>query len=141
MSHWPSHCERCGADLSKVPSIMSKFNQDTICTDCKARERAHPGYKAADEAEVAAVRAGDRNFPGVGCPPVLYNPPCIAEQVAIVLEGQQPNPTVQIALCHGGVFTADPVLDTDQYRFPDGSELSVKRTNPVRCTVLAYPNT
>ena len=50
-------------------------------------------------------------------------------------------PKAQIALCHGGVFTADPVLDTDQYLFPDGSELSVKRTNPVRCTVLAYPNT
>jgi len=33
------------------------------------------------------------------------------------------------------------VPDTDQYRIPDGSELSVKRTNPVRCNVLAYPNT
>lgn len=25
MSHWPTHCERCGADLAKVLSIMSKF--------------------------------------------------------------------------------------------------------------------
>ena len=25
MSHWPTHCERCGADLSKGLSIMSKF--------------------------------------------------------------------------------------------------------------------
>ena len=140
MSHWPTHCERCGADLAKVSSIMSKFNQDTICSPCKARERAHPGYREADEAEIAAVRAGDCNFPGVGCPPVLYNPPCIAEQVAIVLEGQEPNPTVQIALCHGGVFTADPVLDTDQYRFPDQSVLAIGRSSPARRTVLAYSN-
>ncbi len=68
MSLWPTHCERCGADLSKVSSIVSKFNTETICSPCKARERAHPDYKAADAAEVAAVRAGDMNFPGVGWP-------------------------------------------------------------------------
>lgn len=141
MSHCRPNCERCGADLSKVSSTMSKFNRDTICSDCKARERAHPGYEAADEAEVAAVRGGEHNFPGVGCPPVLYKPPCIAEDVAIILEGQEPSPTADIALCHGGVFAADLALDTDQYRFPDGSALSVEPTNPVRCTVLAYRNT
>lgn len=141
MSHWPTHCERCGADLSKVSSIMSKFNQDTICSDCKARERAHPGYKAADEAEVASVRAGEHNFPGVGCPPVLHQPACLAEEVVIALEGKLPILSVKIAQDHGGEFISDPVLDTDQFRFPDGSELTVKRTSPVRCTVLAYPNT
>lgn len=141
MSHWPTHCERCGADLSKVSSIMSKFNQDTICSDCKARERAHPGYKAADEAEVASVRAGERNFPGVGCPPVLHQPACLAEEVVIALEGKLPFLSVKIAQDNGGEFIFDPVLDNDQYRFPDGSELTVKRTNPVSCTVLAYPNT
>ena len=52
MNHWPSHCARCGADLTKVSSIMSKFNQDTICADmCKTREKASPNFKAADEAE------------------------------------------------------------------------------------------
>lgn len=141
MSHWPTHCERCGADLSKVSSIMSKFNQDTICSDCKARERAHPGYKAADEAEVASVRAGEHNFPGVGCPPVLHQPACLAEEVVIALEGKLPILSVKIAQDQGGESISDPVLDTDRYRFPDGSELTVKRTSPVRCTVLAYPNT
>ncbi len=68
----PTHCLRCGADLSKTGSIMSKFNQDTICLDCKERERNHPAYPAADAAEIAAVERGEMNFPGVGCPRELY---------------------------------------------------------------------
>jgi hypothetical protein len=36
--------------------------------DCKKKERAHPRYAEADAAEVAAVRAGVRNFPGIGKP-------------------------------------------------------------------------
>ena len=127
MSHWPTHCERCGADLAKVSSIMSKFNQDTICSPCKARERAHPGYREADEAEIAAVRAGDCNFPGVGCPPVLYNPPCIAEQVAIVLEGQEPNPTVQIALCQ---------RQSCLKRQAAGDEMGHKATSPRQAQII-----
>lgn len=39
---------------------------------CKAAEQAHPKYEEAHAAEVAAVKAGDRNFPGIGCPPELY---------------------------------------------------------------------
>lgn len=62
---------------------MSKFNTDHICPECNDRERAHPDYAAADAAEIAAVRAGQMNFVGVGCPPDLYLPnpnagtPCI----------------------------------------------------------------
>ena len=55
MSLWPTHCERCGADLNKVSSIVSKFNTETICSPCKDRERAHPDYKAADAAEAALL--------------------------------------------------------------------------------------
>ena len=140
MSHWPSHCDRCGTDLAKVGSIMSKFNQDTICTtSCKARENAHPGYKAADEAEIAAVRAGNLNFVGVGAPPELYRPPCIAEKAAIALRGQTPILSGKIAQDHQGKLFSNPALDTDCYRFPDKSELAVLRTSPVTCTVLAYP--
>ena len=140
MNHWPSHCARCGADLTKVSSIMSKFNQDTICADvCKTRERANPNYKAADEAEIAAVRAGILNFVGVGAPPELYKPACLAEQVAIALAaGTQPVLSGEIARNHGGELISAPDLDTDQYRFPDQSVLAVGRSSSARCTVLAY---
>ena len=57
-------CPRCGGNMNA--STMSKFNQQTICMACKADERLAPGYAAADKAECDAVRAGDRNFPGVG---------------------------------------------------------------------------
>jgi hypothetical protein len=36
--------------------------------DCKKKETEHPDYKKADEAEVAAVRQGVKNFPGTGKP-------------------------------------------------------------------------
>ena len=138
MNHWPTHCARCGTDLAKVPSIMSKFNQDTICTVCKTREKANPNYKAADEAEIAAVRAGILNFVGVGAPPELYKPACLAEQVAIALAGTQPVLPGEIARSHGGELISAPDLDTDQYRFPDHSVLAVGRSSPIHCTVLAF---
>ena len=53
---------------------MSKLNTEDICMKCKAREEKHPKYFEADRAEVEAVRAGNRFFPGVGCPPELYQP-------------------------------------------------------------------
>lgn len=57
-------CDRCGEHT--MISIMSKFNCDTLCRECKNDERLAPGYAAADEAEVAAVMAGLPNFAGVG---------------------------------------------------------------------------
>ena len=45
---------------------MSMFNEQTICMDCAAKERERPDYKAACDAEIAAVRAGNRNFKGSG---------------------------------------------------------------------------
>lgn len=59
-------CQRCGNQT--FGTIMSKFNTEIICMECKQREREHPDYVAADRAEVEAVRRGDRNFPGVGKP-------------------------------------------------------------------------
>ncbi len=138
LSNWPTHCQRCGADLSKVSSIVSKFNTDTICMDCKVRERAHPNYKAADAAEVASVRAGNMNFEGVGCPPVLLEPICMAEQLAVTLAGQDRWPVMQIALCHGGELVPEATPGADKFVFPDGSVLEVMLTNPVSCTVVSY---
>jgi hypothetical protein len=47
---------------------MSKFNPQDLCEKCKRAEEAHPEYSKADEAEFQSVKAGDRNFPGVGLP-------------------------------------------------------------------------
>lgn len=57
-------CDRCDSKL--VSSSMSFFNTDTLCPDCKADERLAPGYQAAKEAELAAVKSGNYNFKGVG---------------------------------------------------------------------------
>ena len=59
-------CDRCGGDL-KV-RIMSRFNTDCLCMKCAEEERQHPDYQKAVDAELAAVRRGDMNFPGIGWP-------------------------------------------------------------------------
>ena len=62
-----TRCDRCGAPLNGGFS-MSRFNTDTLCMKCIEEERQHPDYKLAADAELAAVRAGDRNFEGIGWP-------------------------------------------------------------------------
>ena len=59
-------CDRCGGDL-KV-RIMSRFNTDCLCMKCAEEERQHPDYQKAADAELAAVRRGNMNFPGIGWP-------------------------------------------------------------------------
>lgn len=59
-------CDRCGKKT--WVTIMSMFNTQEICMDCKDKEEQHPGYEAAREAESRAVRRGDYNFHGVGKP-------------------------------------------------------------------------
>ena len=58
-------CDRCGGSLAGGRT-MSMFNTDTICLECKEKERKRPDYGRAEAAEIAAVKAGDRNFRGVG---------------------------------------------------------------------------
>ena len=58
-------CDRCGRTLDGGRT-MSMFNEQTICMDCAAKERERPDYKTACDAEIAAVRAGNRNFKGIG---------------------------------------------------------------------------
>ena len=47
---------------------MSRFNTDALCYDCLKAERQHPDYKKAVDAELAALRSGNRNFEGIGWP-------------------------------------------------------------------------
>lgn len=57
-------CPRCGKETRT--SIMSMFNTQTICMDCKDLEEKDPRYKEARAADEAAIRRGDFNFPGIG---------------------------------------------------------------------------
>jgi hypothetical protein len=59
-------CDRCYGDAQV--SIMSRFNTDTLCTKCEKKERKHPAYKAAADAELRACQAGNYNYPGIGKP-------------------------------------------------------------------------
>ena len=59
-------CDRCGGEL-KVRQ-MSRFNTDVLCPACIEEERKHPDYEKATEAELAAVKRGERDFPGIGWP-------------------------------------------------------------------------
>jgi hypothetical protein len=47
---------------------MSRFNTQALCMDCLEEERQHPDYQKAMDAELAALRAGNRNFEGIGWP-------------------------------------------------------------------------
>lgn len=59
-------CARCGKETDTT--IMSMFNTDVICMDCKKAESAHPDYRKAQDADIAAIRRGDYNFKGIGKP-------------------------------------------------------------------------
>jgi|GEM_PF-1035815 len=58
-----TNCQRCGKEL-KV-RIMSKMNEDVICPECAEAEKKHPLYEVAGRAELAEVKAGNYNYPGL----------------------------------------------------------------------------
>ena len=57
-------CDRCQGSLSGG-RIMSMFNTQTICMDCKDAETKRPDYCQAQDAEIQAVRRGVMNYPGI----------------------------------------------------------------------------
>jgi hypothetical protein len=57
-------CDRCGKET--ISTIVSMFNTDEICNECKERERQDPRYKDAVAADEAAIRSGNYNFRGIG---------------------------------------------------------------------------
>lgn len=59
-------CQRCFQPA--LATIMSMFNRQTICLDCEEKERQHPDYKKAREADEAAIKQGNFNFHGIGAP-------------------------------------------------------------------------
>ena len=60
-------CDRCGQALGAWST--SYFNTDTLCVPCKADEMLAPNYERAVQAEAAACRGGNLNFPGIGLSP------------------------------------------------------------------------
>ncbi len=59
-----THCDRCGKKLTS--RIMSMYNTDIICMECKDAERKRADYHKAVEAENAQIRMGNYNFEGIG---------------------------------------------------------------------------
>ena len=66
MREWRGYCERCGD--KPFSHTMSRFNTQLICGPCEKKEREHPDYQRAADAELAAVKRGNYNFPGIGKP-------------------------------------------------------------------------
>ena len=66
---WDGKCQRCYCVTDM--HIMSMFDVSLICIECSDKEKGHPRYPAASEAEAAAVRSGDTNFQGIGAPSEL----------------------------------------------------------------------
>lgn len=60
-------CDRCGVRFGA--STMSRFNRDMLCMPCLADEKKAPNYPQAEAVELAAVRAGDFNYQGIGLAP------------------------------------------------------------------------
>ncbi|MEY8414794.1 hypothetical protein AAK964_00715 [Tissierella praeacuta] len=59
------YCDRCGESLEKG-RIMSMFNEDCICMDCKDKETKDRNYEKARDREIEEVRKGNYNFKGIG---------------------------------------------------------------------------
>jgi hypothetical protein len=58
-------CDRCHASLEKG-RIMSMYNEDCICLECKEKETQRNDYRQALEADHAEIRKGNYNFKGIG---------------------------------------------------------------------------
>ena len=73
MRQWDGQrCQRCFEwtleDCYKTSTgfIMSMYNEQMICAPCKDRETKRDDYRAAADADDAAIRQGNFNFRGIG---------------------------------------------------------------------------
>ena len=58
------NCDRCGKKLDL--RIMSMYNKDVLCPECKDAETKRPDYEQARNAEREQVLKGNYNFKGIG---------------------------------------------------------------------------
>lgn len=57
-------CQRCGKEA--FCTIMSMYNTQIICMECKEKEEKRPDYKKAVDAELDQIKKGNLNFKGIG---------------------------------------------------------------------------
>lgn len=57
-------CDRCKGSLENGRT-MSFLNTDCICMKCKEKEKKDPNYEFAHAVEVAEVKLGNYNYPGL----------------------------------------------------------------------------
>ena len=58
-------CDRCGGSLENG-RIMSMYNKDCICMECKRKERLRRDYRKALAADREEIRNGNYNYAGIG---------------------------------------------------------------------------
>lgn len=66
MSLSNGRCDRCDKPVRALR--MSMFNTEMCCEGCLFKEKQHPDYQKAKEAEREAVLSGNHNFEGIGKP-------------------------------------------------------------------------
>ena len=59
------YCDRCHGSL-EGGRIMSMYNDDCICMECKRKETQRGDYNEAVEADLEAIRGGNYNYAGIG---------------------------------------------------------------------------
>lgn len=58
------NCDRCGKSL-KEGRIMSMFNTQCICMECKKKETQRDDYKDAADKEREEIKKGNYNYKGI----------------------------------------------------------------------------
>ena len=60
------NCHRCSKETDSF--TMSWFSTESICLDCSDEENNHADIKLARAVELAHVKVGNYNYPGIGWP-------------------------------------------------------------------------
>jgi hypothetical protein len=58
------YCDRCGGSLESG-QIMSTFNSQCICMNCKEKEKQDKDYDKAVQAEHEEMKKGNYNYKGL----------------------------------------------------------------------------
>lgn len=59
-------CDRCGKPVRALR--MSMFCTEMCCQACLNKEKRHPDYEKARQAEQEEIKKGNYNFEGIGKP-------------------------------------------------------------------------
>ena len=60
------NCHRCSKETDSF--TMSWFSTESICLDCSDEENNHADIELAKAVELAHVKSGNYNYPGIGWP-------------------------------------------------------------------------